>query len=298
MKTHFVFSAKLMYASIIAFIIVLTSWIVSDRNAVKPEPQTIQNTDNAQNENITANNVAQNRDYKENPIDDVSNTRENDTVNETIDKTGDADNSESEQKTNNKKGNNEYAPTKTDLLTRRILEPIFNEDQIITPYKKEMIVRDATETMFKLDFETIDKTNIKTTVGTSTEDILSYKDKLAIALSEVLKLDEYELNIYAQAIQENSKERFDTLKKVSDIYKKASDNILKISAPENFAEGHVDMINALNMFSSVLNAMSKGYDDPAESLAGAGNFSFAEERIMQAFNKLKIYLILNDAYNI
>ena len=162
---------------------------------------------------------------------------------------------------------------------------------------KERIVEDATKQMFTLNFNSKQPKDILTTNNVSKVRAIEYKTSMHNAVKPLFKLTEYELTIYARAIRDNSKEDFDTLQKISEIYKQAGDDILAIVSPQDVSTVHLDIINSLYKFSVVLSNLAKGYDDPAASLAGSGQFNAAEEGVEQAFNKLQTYFILKEIVN-
>ncbi len=186
--------------------------------------------------------------------------------------------------------------SKTDLLTSNLLSPYLAQIKqgTYSPTSKESIVANATEQMFTLDFTPLQPQDILTTSNISTERASAYKQALYTAVQPLFALSEYELTIYARAIRDNSEADFDSLQSIATIYKKAGDDVLTIVAPRDVSAVHLAIINSLYKFSIVLGELAKGYDDPAASLAGSGQFNTAEEEVGQAFSQLQTYFILKD----
>ncbi|GEM_PF-5786793 len=188
----------------------------------------------------------------------------------------------------------------TEILTRNTLGPYIKQNQDGT-YSKEAntsIVKNATAYMFILDYAPLTPSDIKTNTKIDKNTVLEYRQDLYAAVKPLFELDEYELTTYARAIQNNSKEDFDSLLTIASKYKQAGDGALALAAPNDVSAVHLAIINSLYKFSVILNELAKGYDDPAASLAGTGNFTKAENELADAFNKLKLYFILKGVDNI
>ncbi len=190
--------------------------------------------------------------------------------------------------------------TETDILTRNLISPYVEqvENDTYTKSSGKKIVDEITEQIFTLDYDPLNLTDILITNDLSKSSTLQYKNNLYKAMQPLFGLDEYELTIYARAVQNNSKGDFDSLSMLADVYSKVSDEILTITAPEDVSSVHLAVINSLYKFSTVLQDMSKGFNDPAASLSGTGNFTQAEESLTQSFNRLKTYFTLKDIGNI
>jgi len=188
----------------------------------------------------------------------------------------------------------ERALTNTDLLTRNLLKPYIEQSNngSYSATSKTNIVENATKEMFIIDYRPLQTYDISTTQDTSKNSAAVYKKRLHEAIKPMFELKEYELTIYARAVRDNSKEEFDSLTAIASVYKTAGDEALLISAPADAATEDLSVINSLYKFSTILTALAKGYDDPAASLAGTGNFTQSEEALGQAFDTLKVYFIL------
>jgi hypothetical protein len=185
--------------------------------------------------------------------------------------------------------NNINELTQTDVLARNIIGPYIQtlENETYTTEDANKIIADATREMFILDYTPLDPKTILTTEDVSKEASLDYKQSLYEITKPLFTLEKYELTLYAEAVDENSKEKFDELSRIADTYNAIADDILAITAPNDISAVHLSLVNSFYKFSAVLRALSKGYDDPAASLSGTGNFTAVEEDIQQAFTNLK-----------
>jgi len=272
MSTHFVFSNRLLYASVFGVVVIGGALYMShtDNTAVQVPPTTIAQV----NKTVTITTEAiiqeENKEEQESP------------------------NSPTEDATGPSTPQQEL--TETDILTRNLLKPYIDQSNAETysPRTSELIVTKATEELFTLEYTPFLEKDIIKTQKTDKDTILQYKKDLYSAIKPIFNLTEYELTLYGRAIQNNSKEDFDALLLVAQTYKQAAKQALLVTAPDNTNGIHLAIINSLNKFSLVLTTLAKGYNDPAASLAGTGNFTEAEESIGQAFSRLQTYFILNE----
>jgi len=190
--------------------------------------------------------------------------------------------------------------TETDILTRNVLKPYIEQNNTDTysPENGKRIIAKATKEMFKLDYTPIEPKDITTKQDSTKQAIIQYKKDLYKAIKPIFAVKEYELTTYARAIRDNDKEGFDLLAKISSTYSIAGDDALSLTVPNEVSAVHLATINGLYQFSAVLDALAKGYDDPAASLSGTGNFTKAEEELGQAFSRLQTYFILKEVDNI
>ncbi len=184
--------------------------------------------------------------------------------------------------------------TETDILTRNVLKPYLEQSSTNTYSSQngERIVSNATKELFTLAFTPLEAKDILTSQDSSKQSIIQYKKSLYTALKPIFELDEYELTIYARAVRDNDAVEFDSLASIATTYTKAADATLAITAPHEVSAIHLEIINALYQFATVLTELAKGYDDPAASLSGTGNFVAAEEAVQHAFSRLQTYFIL------
>lgn len=270
MDTGFKFSKKLLYSSFLAVVIVGSAIYMSTREAPS------QSTPETGGAELATNNTGKTADTTSSSTQDSTNAAESQ----------DTDSSQTPER----------ALTDTDLLTRNLLRPYIEQSNSGTYSKesKEQIIANATKEMFKISYEPLKIYNISTTNDISKDGAIEYKKRLYTAISPMFELQEYELTIYARAVRDNSKEEFDSLLHIASVYKSVGDGALLVQAPLDASATHLDIVNSLYKFSTILTALAKGYDDPAASLAGTGNFTQSEDELGQAFDKLKTYFILKD----
>ncbi len=191
----------------------------------------------------------------------------------------------------------EEAPlTETDILTRNVIGPYLEQlqDETYSQADSERIAESAVAEMLTLDYTPLTKESVTTSSDVSTEATAQYKRDLYTAIKPIFELTEYELTLYARAVRDNSKDEFDALRAIANTYTQAGAEALTVSPPSDVSAVHLDIVNSLYKFATVLMKLSKGFDDPAASLAGTGNFTEAEEDIQHAFSQLQTYFILKD----
>ncbi len=204
--------------------------------------------------------------------------------------------------TNNKSvptNSNNKTLTKTDVITRDLLGSYVQQvrNKTYTEQSGEKIVNKVTDEVFALNYKPKQLSTLITTPNNDYNTIKKYKDSLYKTLSALSNLKEYELTIYARAIQNNSKKDFDDLRNISLIYSNVATDMLDITVPKEVSTIHLSILNSLYKFSEVLKNMADGYNDPAAGLSGIGNFTKTEEEIQQSFSKLKTYFIEKKLYS-
>jgi len=137
--------------------------------------------------------------------------------------------------------------SETDILTRNIFGPYIKQLQegTYTQNSAAKIVQNATDYMFTLDYTPLLSKDILTTASTDYSTVKTYKNNLHNAMKPLFALKEYELTIYAKAVRDNSKEDFDNLASVAQIYKTAGDNTLAITSPSDVSAIHLAIVYSL-----------------------------------------------------
>lgn len=193
-------------------------------------------------------------------------------------------------------GTDDITLRETEMLTRNVLGPYFSESSQGT-YNEDVantIIARAAEDATTLVYTPLTTTAVITSVATSTERVLQYKNELYEALQPVFALEEYELTIYARATEQNSATDFEKLTQYARVYRSTADALRAISAPGDAATIHVAILNSMYHFAVMLDALAAGFDDPARSISGIANFNAVESEFTRSFANLRTYFVLKD----
>jgi RNase H-fold protein (predicted Holliday junction resolvase) len=197
--------------------------------------------------------------------------------------------------TNSTSTNSKNNLTKTDVLTYDIIQPYITKkknDTYDPSSTNETIIQRATKRMFTINMPRVPLRDIKTTNDTTKQSVVKYKADIKQALQPILMLKkEYELDVYSRAIRDNDLKIFQHLNNIAKQYRKASKQVLVVTAPKDVAETQRKLAEDLMVFATVLDAMAEGYNDPAMSLAGLKHFTETEQEIVKTFDLYKKYFL-------
>jgi ABC-type antimicrobial peptide transport system permease subunit len=147
----------------------------------------------------------------------------------------------------------------------------------------------AQKISFNTEFSPFIKDDMVIVNNTSKEAVESHRKALQKALDPFLDLTGAEVAIYAQFVAIGDRTALIELSKRALVYERAAKEILKIPAPVDVAETHLEVANALSFFSVVLNNMVAKADDPIASLALLRTYNQSEQYVQTTFNVLSVY---------
>lgn len=138
-------------------------------------------------------------------------------------------------------------------------------------------------------FTEVDGTTFKTDTDTSYERMLAYRDDLRLAMEPLLIHSEAEFAIFARYVETGDRLYLDELRNAAERYKEAGERVALVVTPTDAVIQHTSVVNALNEFAAVLDAMARFADDPIASIAVLRAYNTAERHIFGAFNALAAY---------
>lgn len=195
-------------------------------------------------------------------------------------------------------GNTPAGTTTTELTADRLVGAYILQEQAnkgeVTKKEQEAIVKSTIQKLSELKYPTHTIEEIPKQTITSKKTILTYREQVRVALAPLKEVPEYELQIYARAVDKNDQKDFETLARVAKIYSAVAKKLLDIETPNEIAQNHVDFINGLSYTSVALEGMSKGYDDVIGSYRALGHFGKAERQLKMAQEALRVYFTVND----
>lgn len=188
--------------------------------------------------------------------------------------------------------------TTTELTADRLVGAYILQEQAnkgeVTKKEQEAIIKSTIQKLNELKYPTHTVEEIPRQTATNKTTIRAYRQQVQAALAPLKEVPEYELHIYARAVDKNDPKDFETLAHISKIYSEIAKKLLDIETPQDIAQNHVDFINGLSYTSVALEGMSKGYDDVIGSYRALGHFGKAERQLKMAQEALRVYFTVND----
>ncbi|MDP3646039.1 MAG: hypothetical protein Q8R25_03050 [bacterium] len=131
--------------------------------------------------------------------------------------------------------------------------------------------------------------DIRIHLDTSKQAALAYQGALHDALAPLRKNTAPEFEFFGRYVETKNPVYLAQLRDVAYLYFEAASNSALVSVPADIAPYHVAIVNSLEQFSSVLNALSDHADEPIESVALLQSYNAAEKDVLNAFNALGYY---------
>ncbi len=147
----------------------------------------------------------------------------------------------------------------------------------------------ATQMRAQVQYPGISPNAIKTDPDTSYKRMLAYRADLHDSLAPLLKNTRPELDYYDMYMQTNDPAYLTQLTNASQNYKDAVALTSKVVVPQDALAIHVDILNALQEFSTVLDVMVANAGDPITSAALLQNYNQGESDVRSAFAALIAY---------
>ena len=131
--------------------------------------------------------------------------------------------------------------------------------------------------------------DVKTDADTSYERMLAYRKDLQVALEPLLGNPGYELTIFANYFETKDTTYLEELRASVQNYRNAIENAAQVVVPSDAISYHVEVLNSLSEFSSVVGRLSEHADDAFAVAALLRTYNDSEARLMTAFNSLATY---------
>ena len=132
--------------------------------------------------------------------------------------------------------------------------------------------------------------DIKTDPDTSAVRINRYHKNLRTALAPLGKNARSELELYALYVDTQNTKYLDQLRASAINYRSAADAAASVPAPQDARSYHIALLDALQEFASVLDAMAENAADPITSAALLRSYNKAEENVYTSFSSLATYV--------
>ncbi|QSH39192.1 hypothetical protein JXR01_02700 [Candidatus Kaiserbacteria bacterium] len=198
---------------------------------------------------------------------------------------------------NAKNTHSNASTTRTDQLAREIFGAYIQSKQqgSFDSDSFDFIVAQAANSQFSIR-HTAQYTleDIGITSDTSQSRTLQYKSDFQEAITPVTQIGEYELITYGRAIESGNAEEFNKLTAAATIYDEIAQVLLTITAPEDAAQAHLDLINSFATFASILNTMTTTPEDPLLTFVATRDFLEGEDAIKLAYSQIDIYFTLKE----
>lgn len=138
-------------------------------------------------------------------------------------------------------------------------------------------------------YQTFTSRDIQTDPDTSYARMLTYRSDLRESLAPLLVNTRPEYEIFAGYVQTGDKIYLAQLQGVAQNYRDAAALTARVVAPADAAPYHVAILNAMQEFAAVLEAMSAQADDPFAVAALLQSYNQAESDMLTSFNALTTY---------
>lgn len=141
-----------------------------------------------------------------------------------------------------------------------------------------------------LFYKTFSSSDIKTTSDTSFARMQTYQKDIRAALAPLSKNTTPEIAIFSQYVQTNDARYLDEVRRVAGYYKEAVLRAALVTAPQDASDEHVAILNAMQAFSAVLEALAEYAHDPIAVMALLQTYNDAERDMVVSFNSFASYI--------
>lgn len=180
------------------------------------------------------------------------------------------------------------------LVGSYIIEQQSNGGTEVSQKQKDAIIKSTIQNLSQLKYKQYTEADLRIIPDSSRSAVLTYRSQMQGKLARLKEIPEYELQIYARAVDENDPKEFAKLKAAADVYTAVASEILAIPVPNDVSEQHISFINGFMYTSAALEGMSKGYDDVIASYRALGHFGKAERQLKMAQESLRVYFTVKD----
>mgnify|MGYP001559802876 FL=1 len=165
-----------------------------------------------------------------------------------------------------------------------------NEAGIYTREDGEKIAKDiAISLRANISYKIYGVDDIKIDSDTSYDRMLAYRSDLRKALEPLLGNPGYELKLFANYIGSNNPIYTEKLAVTSKNYQKAVAQAANITVPEDAAQEHLGILNALSEFGTIVEKMATHADDAFAAAALLQTYNTGEINLLTSFNSLATY---------
>lgn len=141
----------------------------------------------------------------------------------------------------------------------------------------------------KVTYDVYTSDEIKTDRDTSYARMLTYRSDLRASLAPLLKSTTPEYEIFGNYLKTNDTAYLTALGDVAQNYRDAIAATAKVVVPADAVPYHVAILNAMQEFAAMLDALKANADDPFTSVALLRTYDQAESDMVTSFNALTTY---------
>ena len=138
-------------------------------------------------------------------------------------------------------------------------------------------------------YTTYTPSDVKTDHDTSYARMLSYRSDLRTSLAPLLKNTRPEFELFGSYVETKDTKYLVELEVAAKNYRDAADATSKVVVPADASPYHVAILNAMQEFAAVLDAMSTQAADPFTAVALLRTYDQAESDMLTSFNALTTY---------
>ena len=158
------------------------------------------------------------------------------------------------------------------------------------PEMGEAVAEDIAQSLrATVSYPTYSENEIKADPDTSNARVLDYRNEMRIALEPLLKNKQYELSNFALYIETRDKKYVNSLNLAAQNYRLAIENAANVVVPKDAVGKHVEILNALSEFGSILESMAEYGEDAFAAVALLRTYDEAEKRMFASFDALARY---------
>lgn len=144
-------------------------------------------------------------------------------------------------------------------------------------------------TRTKITYDGYSLSDVRTDAGTSTKRIQQYRSDLQAAEKPLLKNADFELSLLDKYLETKDQAYLDQLRAAAANYFAAASSTAAVIAPRDAASIHLNMLNAMVEFGTVLDTIADHAQDPVATVMLVNNYNQAESDLVSSFADLTSY---------
>lgn len=141
----------------------------------------------------------------------------------------------------------------------------------------------------QVSYQTFSPGDLAVDRDTSYARMLRYREDLRAAFAPLLKNTTPEYEIFARYVETNDSSYLAELRDVAEDYRDAASNTAKVVVPADATALHRAILDAMEEFGAVLDALAEHASDPFASVALLRGYNQAEADMLTSFNALTVY---------
>lgn len=140
-----------------------------------------------------------------------------------------------------------------------------------------------------VSYPTLSISDIQTSSDTSYQAMLAYRAALQTSLKPLLQNTQPEYALFAMYVQTQDQSYLNQLTHYAQTYRAVASSTATIVVPQDAAQVQLNLINSMNEFASVLDALVAHANDPVASSVLLENYTQAQNDVLNAFQALTTY---------